>query len=109
MNTPPTLENIRPIQEKLDEATEKIYEAIELVVQLKLHPRHLKSVVDVTAYINEVTQKLLQATQGRPNGLVAYDCSKTPSPEEIEEIKKRFAEFTNRPITSNYISGIDHP
>lgn len=59
----PDVEDLQLIQNKLKEASSKIYEALELAAQLKLHPRHLSNLVSMIEHSNGVYQDLLQAAE----------------------------------------------
>lgn len=97
---PLAVEDLQPIQEKLNEATAKIYEAIELAAQLKLPARNLGSIVSLVEISTGINRELLQLCE-RP---VETEFNRMPRlgavpglarklhPEEMEGMQRNFEE-----------------
>lgn len=65
MNTP-AVEDLQPIADKLTEASQKIYEAVELAAQLRVKPRHLGGLCSIVEHIENVQIELLEAAKRTP-------------------------------------------
>lgn len=64
--TSPAVEDLQPIAALLNEASQKIYEAVQLAAQLKLKPQKLSNICNVVEHIETVQLDLLEAAK-RPS------------------------------------------
>ena len=90
--TPPAIEDLQPIADKLAEATQKIYEAVELAAQLKLKPRHLSSICGVVERIESTQMELLEAAKRTPSPVIPRLNGFEISSEEMERMRQGFLE-----------------
>lgn len=65
--TTPAIEDLQPIADKLTEASQKIYEAVELAAQLRINPRHLSGLCSVVEHIGNVQLELFEAAKRTPS------------------------------------------
>lgn len=98
----PAIEDLKAIQEKLSEASERIYEALELAAQLKLKPRYFMGLAELIEHTEQTQSGLLEACQRKAEetnhppvhssaGASRRDIH-LPTPEEMDRMRQYFFE-----------------
>lgn len=112
--TIPAVEDLQPIADKLTEAQQKIYEAVQLAAQLGIKPRPLTNICSIIEHIDATQMELLEASKRTPSNhppmypSARLNTFEIPS-EEIERMRRDFLEQMelNRrsPVAGLAISG----